>query len=583
MPSQSRLVTLILRGNELDDDVAPALLRLGDKAPLLRNLDVSENALRDRAAEALAAGVFSSASELTRVTCRWNAIGDAGTVALLEALSSAHALVHLDLSMNRLGSMASEAIGAALKIVDGAPCVLDVSQNRIPSAAMQSLVEGMEAYGGRVSELRIGFNPLGREAMEGVISALDKCKNRTRMSMLAMENAAAARTEFDNQWIWDRAQFAVHTRGKGHPLSVPVEFPERARKKTYKKFPTANKLTLLGIGGATSTYSLDDSVFVKRKSKSESKWYYDTVIHTKKTFRHIWKLLAPKMSRLIPDRDSRARLKSELRKYFPSLWSVWRHYAVGTGASDCLTLGNNEFIAFLDDIDAADDHLGGSLSIHEAQVCFVAADYDRQTEKKNKVLNPDNALVREEFIDTLVRLSMLKYCRENSLEKIDNPASAFAEFMNVWVLPRAESYCANTFRNEELYWKDIDMVMKRFKVILDETFAANEIGGYIVYERWMGIVNQAGLLSHRKLGLSRMECCRAFSYAQMYQKKNDPTMCKLSREEYYEALVLLAEQVLPEELDLPEESTLLSHKLFLLLGASLGKLSEAKAIKSSFR
>ena len=59
-------------------------------------------------------------------------------------------------------------------------------------------------------------------------------------------------------------------------------------------------------------------------------------------------------------------------------------------------------------------------------------------------------------------------------------------------------------------------------------------------------------------------------------------MCKLSKEEFYEALVLLAEQVLPEELGLPEDNTLLSHRLYFFLVLLFEKLSAAKAIKSTF-
>jgi Ran GTPase-activating protein (RanGAP) involved in mRNA processing and transport len=169
-----------VRGNNMGDVGAQALLKTISKNARLTKLDVSDNGIGEPGGGALGQ-LLSAAKALKQADLSWNNVRVAGALSISEGLKSS-SLVRLNLAWNGLGERGAAAIGGALK-ENATLQFLDLSSNTIgrgngigpvhleASEGTQAIAEGLRDNT-TLRSLQLSGNPIGDKGVVMVIEAV---------------------------------------------------------------------------------------------------------------------------------------------------------------------------------------------------------------------------------------------------------------------------------------------------------------------------------------------------------------------------------------------------------------------------
>ena len=95
-----------------------------------------------------------------------------------------------------------------------------------------------------------------------------------------------------------------------------------------------------------------------------------------------------------------------------------------------------------------------TMNLSRFDTIFIATNVEEKGQDHN-MANKDNSLERFEFMEAIVRIA---------LEKYDGVTSevAVTRLLDEHIIPHAEKTCAYTFRRQELYFEDVDIVIRAF-------------------------------------------------------------------------------------------------------------------------
>lgn len=465
----------------------------------LQSLDLSSCSITGASVPALAAGL--EGASLAALNLAWNDIGAAATGlfdalqpvsnggnaagdgagttdeygARLASAGEGSKLTTLNLAFNGLADTAGVALARALRHDKCTLTDVDVSNNRL-SAASGAAVAAALKQNRSLRALRIGFNPLGATASVSLAKAL---QYHTGLVELSMENSTCGGTDRgvpgdeQVQRVWEAAARSVEKRGTFARFCV--EQPAKARKlrpEDCKEQPVIIKKKV--------TWSLRKSIFAPRLRECDTKDFYDTPELLYAAFRADWE--HSKLPRVIKNPDALADVKEIMAERYPLLRETFRFYA-GISLTDPFSMGFQSFSEFRRDVDIEDPEKNADLDN-----AFIAANFEVVADPNN----PDHSLVRYEFIEAVVRLSLVMYPPDPYVP--GGEARAVRTVCDSHILPTmsamlgiqsADQIYSNDFRKNRMYNEPVD---KALRSVEDELM--------MVYDRYSGRYSAPGEKKH---------------------------------------------------------------------------------------
>ncbi|KAF5832483.1 hypothetical protein DUNSADRAFT_11605 [Dunaliella salina] len=341
-----------------------------------------------------------------------------------------------------------------------------------------------------------------------------------------------------------------------------------------------------GAGGqdVRSEWRLEDSVFAHRPKQCESKDFYDNQGITdmvmeqdlsrcmdKRRFQKFLNKWAPK--------DAREELVAELKRRYADLLRIFDWYAC-TGSGDPFSIQVN------------DKSKGCKLS--DLDRVFLATNLEEGKSEADKI-NLDNSLMRFEFLEAILRVTVVKYFESKplkqkgkqasgakdeskkhaeqkgdavavgdpidskSLPKPTTLAEAVSRVFDYHLLPGVPPEClldTNAWRKERLYTEDVDLLLKANLPVLRSVF--NHYAALLVghdmklmdLPEWMEILTEADLFKTcRDFNVRNGKL--AFIWSRMRRVVDSESLKALQRsraltfEEFLDALCHVADMTSP--------------------------------------
>ena len=424
-------------------------------------LDVSENDLRNRGAEAVFRGALRG--RLVTLYARRCGIRDAATPALATLILESCSLASLDVSENALGPES----GAAL-----ADAVAHAPEN--------------------VRECRFGFNQLGTPVTSSIVGAL--ATNKT-LVVLGLENCVAGGGE---QAVKDLA--AATLRDRGAPCAVAVEHPARRRDvvgdayiATYLERRPRSPEPAAAEAQRRPPWSLWRSIWRKRPREADSKSFHDTphfLKHVATSDVSLTKI--PALVLKLHGFESQAVLKhvyAVFGEFYGDIRSLHRYYsALGLGSDDPLEMGWENWRRFARDCGVVGDY----NTANDADTVFVAVNVHNVKDK---------SMARHEFLEALFRVAMRRFTwtfgKPDDFEPED-PAVAVRKLLEDFVLPAAREL-PHDMLNQNFLWRDarlyteaVDLKLKAKEPLLRASFESARAprAREIDFPRWEMFVDE---------------------------------------------------------------------------------------------
>lgn len=274
--------------------------------------------------------------------------------------------------------------------------------------------------------------------------------------------------------------------------------------------------------------SLEKSVFSNRRRTSDGHSYLTTAQIMSRAFEIDWsRCNNPRFRTLIGRQDDGGwemlaqemnEIREVLHEYNQVVYSSYSYYCAEEVAHDGYAMGLPAYFDFLNDIRIVEDSEDGKqpfCSANNLESIFLAANMEERgaqdvEQRAINRSNADEALMRFEFMQCLVRIAIAKYVRPKHIADISD---ALAEFMDKDVipnLPAAAKHDDNVFRKKRLYTRDVDEVFRRHSDPLQTIFNYYAMpGGHMIKEKskakeesearmsideWMTLLTDAGLL-----------------------------------------------------------------------------------------
>ena len=244
---------------------------------------------------------------------------------------------------------------------------------------------------------------------------------------------------------------------------------------------------------------LEKSVFANRRRTSDGHSYFATPAIVSRAFEIDWsRCNNPRFRTLIGRQDDGGwemlaqemnEIREVLSEYSSVLYSAYSYYCAEESCHDGYAMGLPAYFVFLNDIKVVEED-SSHCSANHLESIFLAtniedkgSNIDFATRDLNRV-NSNEALMRFEFMQCLVRIAIAKYVRPKI---ILDTSDALAEFMERDVLPNltaAAKHDDNVFRRERLYTRSVDEVFAKYGAALQTIFNFYALpGGHMIKEK----------------------------------------------------------------------------------------------------
>jgi len=309
-------------------------------------------------------------------------------------------------------------------------------------------------------------------------------------------------------------------------------------------------------------WHLDFSIFGPRRFESDAKDYYDndrlftnqleidwTRVVTKKRF---LKLIASSDEEGYSGLEEEMKeIKESLSKNYEVFSRAFRYFcltgnAIGEG---CYSMPLNQYTAFLADCEIP---LKGSKAckMSDLDTIFIATNFEEEKKGELAEENDDNSLMRFEFIEVIVRISLARFGK--GVET--NDASEAVDLLcNRLIQP---NLCAeavldpNAFRHERLYNERVADTFERFETLLRAIYELERHKGkgkLMHMEEFIGVLDKGGVLTNAT-GVSKREAKLCFGWGQMGimdEVSRRERVCGLTFVDFLDALGRVAELLSP--------------------------------------
>jgi hypothetical protein len=148
--------------------------------------------------------------------------------------------------------------------------------------------------------------------------------------------------------------------------------------------------------------------------------------------------------------------------------------------------------------------------LQHLEIVFIATNYEVDGDALQNKLNErnlDNAICRFEWLEALVRISMIKFPLQNRI------SDALDRLMEEHVLKGAKYLLTEQFRKEFVYTEAVDLALTPYISALEDIFSEYSRGKLLHMKKVLDLDNYLSLLGAARLidnELTRDEACRCF-------------------------------------------------------------------------
>jgi len=229
-------------------------------------------------------------------------------------------------------------------------------------------------------------------------------------------------------------------------------------------------------------WTLPISIFKPRKKESDAKDWLDKVDLMKKMFLKDWERLQTKDKFLqfllrenksnpkgVPPDAFMASMQKVLEENYNAIACAFEYYAaLGSGSPHHLQL--NSYSTFLDAAQIPDPE-SFSIKRSDCDTIFITANFVQDKKSKMYEVNDEHALMRFEFIEMLVRVASAKYGKDVDNQDLVMGLERLLRQNFLPNLPGVAIVHNNTFREQRLYFEDVDLVLKKHKAMLQAIYS----------------------------------------------------------------------------------------------------------------
>jgi len=299
--------------------------------------------------------------------------------------------------------------------------------------------------------------------------------------------------------------------------------------RPYFKLPAANQLRdkyerrpwSLACGGeqalAKPAWSLEKSVFLRRKQESDSKDFFDTPKLLERQVEIDWMRVVAKKRfvKLIRMSDieiaeGHQNINEELEEInqvvmnnYMTIRSAFIYFcAKGSNIGEaCFTMKVNNWNTFCRDVGIMDP-LSATCNSGALNAMFLATNYedgDAMSQREQEE-NADNALMRFEWIEILVRVSIAKFIQDKHMTDDISTAMEYLCRYHLDTMPPEATLDVNIFRRQRFYNEDMDFLLRKYANFLESVFRcykAKNSSKYFWMEHWMTLLDTLQLVGDR--------------------------------------------------------------------------------------
>ena len=262
--------------------------------------------------------------------------------------------------------------------------------------------------------------------------------------------------------------------------------------------------------------NLNSSIFALRKRVSDGHSYYTPPSLVNRAFHIDWsRCNTPRFRGLVGLEDDGGlgtidvemiEIREVLHDHLALIYGAYTYYCCLSELHDGFSLGVGAYFQFLQDIKAVDNE-SKYMNARALESIFVAANVEEVAksfeERELNKANDDQALMRFEWIQCLVRIAIAKYVRdENSSEHIPDVSEAVSVFLENDVkpaMPKEATRDADTFRRARLYTRSVDAVFCKYQPAL-----------LTIYEYYSSVegsmIQKDGVAPEPSMSLAEFEC-----------------------------------------------------------------------------
>lgn len=488
------LTKLILAKNNLTDRVAKSIKDLLTVNNTIKVLDLHWNLFRANGGKLIFEGI-SKNSSLVIFDISWNALGKSESTAeaIGNGLKANTTLMHLDLSYNYLNENDCRIIGEFLKSnhtllgihVQGNECSIDPKGFLLVNKKKK--VEH-SLFSRRIIEKQSHFHEVKCNCWvcEKWIEQSFTCQSKGSsvfihfefnnykpelMFKLTENNHEITRVvpqgcqKFIFSELDDSEVFSQYDK-KVEILDLNIELYEGMKKhltvNTINVFVPIGEVCNIKAPFFTRPRSLENSYIPPAEKLERIKWslkhsiFKDYFVDNEKLlndcFEFDWKF--SRISNFVRSQDEQDSLKKVLRDNYALIKCTYKILSANS-ASDVFSIGSNILNDFLNQCRVYD-------SLYAASDFGVNLNSTLVQKEKGQIYNPGNSLVRYEFLEILLRISMDRYIRNKICSTYNQ---AMQKLLTDHLIPVMSTYRTEMWRNEEYYTEEVDLVLKANKEI----------------------------------------------------------------------------------------------------------------------
>eukprot|EP00200_Dunaliella_tertiolecta_P007620 CAMPEP_0202380154 /NCGR_PEP_ID=MMETSP1127-20130417/27386_1 /ASSEMBLY_ACC=CAM_ASM_000462 /TAXON_ID=3047 /ORGANISM="Dunaliella tertiolecta, Strain CCMP1320" /LENGTH=1087 /DNA_ID=CAMNT_0048978807 /DNA_START=79 /DNA_END=3342 /DNA_ORIENTATION=+ len=312
-------------------------------------------------------------------------------------------------------------------------------------------------------------------------------------------------------------------------------------------------------------WRLEDSIFMKRVKENDARNAYDTPEVVDKQFETDWSRVSSKVRfrKLVTRQDSGLRdqaeldrelreVHDELQKRFTAIRASFIYFSSfsGSTASDSMMeMGLMEFHRFARHCKISDPKVPG-IKPSDIDTMFISTNYEEDSQTQESEANDDNALVRFELLEIIVRMAIGKFIVPKVLTDVsDSVAHMFENFIEP-SLPAVAKTDPNSFRRDRFYCKEMEMEIVKHWELLQATFKlykAKDRTKMFWIEHWIALLESTNLLgTHTGIDKHCSKVLFAFSQSTVVDElKRRQRAVSLMFCDFLEALARISEVLSP--------------------------------------
>ncbi|KAJ9515640.1 hypothetical protein QJQ45_021752 [Haematococcus lacustris] len=213
------------------------------------------------------------------------------------------------------------------------------------------------------------------------------------------------------------------------------------------------------------------------------------------------------------------QIRLEMSRFREQLRAIFLYYgslSVKMNSEDMLTITASTWLQFCSEAHVLDNTQRGCTS-QDLQNVFIATNYEEDKVSQESEANDDDAMMRFEFYEGLVRAAFGKFI---TTKLLDDASDAVASFMEKVVLPHVPPEALlvpDHFRVHRLYTREVDACITEHLPLLKavhKLYKAKDRTKYFCIEHWWALLDGCRLAGPHT-GVEKRDAKLLFSWSQM--------------------------------------------------------------------